>query len=118
MEDNMARRVRDSDLESRVARGKLKARGKPYFKGIGDGLHIGYRKGATKGVWVIRRYVGDQKYVVVTIAIADDIEDANSNNVLNFFQAQERAREIAGAARYVGPYRVKDAVSDYISNHL
>lgn len=114
----MARRVRDSDLESTAARGKLKARGKPYFKSIGNGLHIGYRKGATKGVWVIRRYVGDQKYVVETTAIADDIEDANGSTVLNFRQAQERAREIAGAARYVGPYRVKDAVADYISNHL
>ena len=41
----MARRVRDSDLETRAARGKLKARGKPYYRAIGEGLHLGYRKG-------------------------------------------------------------------------
>jgi hypothetical protein len=47
----MARRVRDNTLESRAARAKLKARGKPYYKAIGEGLHLGYRKGQAEGKW-------------------------------------------------------------------
>jgi integrase len=108
----MARRVRDTDLESRAARGKLKRSGKPYFKTIGAGLHVGYRKGATEGKWVVRHYVGDQTYVVETIAAADDIEDANGSSILTFWQAQDRARERAGST-HSGPYRVRDCVRDY-----
>jgi hypothetical protein len=37
----MARRVRDVTLDSRAARAALKVRGKPYYRGIGPGLHIG-----------------------------------------------------------------------------
>ena len=60
----MGRRVRDAALESKAGRGKLKARGKPYYKSLGDGLHVGYRKGKRGCVWVVRRYIGDQQYVV------------------------------------------------------
>ena len=55
--------------------------GKPYYKAIGEGLHLGYRKGATVGKWVVRRYTGDQNYIVETIAVADDIEDADGTYV-------------------------------------
>ena len=109
----MAKRVRDLGLETRAARAKLKARGKPYYKSIGDGLHLGYRKGSTVGKWVVRRYVGDQDYKVETIATADDVEDADGNKVLNFWQAQDRARQRGGELVYAGPYRVRDAVEDY-----
>jgi integrase len=105
----MAKRVRDADLESRTARNKLKARGKPYYRSIGAGLHVGYRKGAREGKWVVRRYVGDQAYVVETIGTADDVADANGDTILNFWQAQERAR----GKRYGGPYRVRDAIAAY-----
>ena len=94
----MARRVRDASLESRAARGKLKPQGKPYYKAIGEGLHLGYRKGKVEGKWVVRRYAGDQSYITDTIATADDIEDADGDQVLNFWQAQEKAREIGRQA--------------------
>jgi integrase len=109
----MARRVRDSGLESRAGRSKLKPRGKPYYRAIGDGLHVGYRKGASVGKWVVRRYVGDQTYAVDTMATADDIEDADGERVLTFWQAQERARVLSGERPIAGPYRVRDAVRDY-----
>jgi integrase len=35
--------------------------------------------------------------------------------VLNFWQAQEKAREIGGQIVYSGPYRVKDAIADYLT---
>ena len=111
----MAKRVRDTDLDTRAARSKLRIRGKPYYKVIGQGLHVGYRKGKRAGMWVVRRYAGASTYVVETIAEADDYADADGDKVLTFWQAQDRARSIAGApARSNGPYKVKDAIADYL----
>jgi integrase len=111
----VAKRVRDSGLESRAARAKLKPRGKPYYKSIGEGLHLGYRKGKVEGKWVVRRYAGNQSYITDTIGAADDIADADGTVVLNFWQAQDKAREIGGKLVYSGPYRVQDAVDDYLT---
>lgn len=114
----MARRVKNADLESREARRKLKARGKPYWQSIGKGLHLGYRKGKSGGAWVVRRYVGDQAYKVETIAASDDIEDANEVEVLDFWQAQAAARNMRpGSAPNVKGYTVADAVRDYLSGN-
>ena len=111
----MAKRVRDADLETRSARSKLKVQGKPYYKVIGPGLHVGYRKGKRAGMWVVRRYAGASSYVVETIAEADDYADANGSEVLTFWQAQDEARKMAGApARSSGPYKVRDAIADYL----
>ena len=109
----MARRIRDKGIESRASRGKLKASGQPYYRAIGQGLHLGYRKGKVEGKWVVRRYVGDQDYKVETIATADDIEDADGDRILNFWQAQDRARARGGELVYSGPYRVRDAIAAY-----
>ena len=88
----MARRVKDRNLDTRDARRKLSASGKPYWRAVGKGLHVGYRKGKTSGVWVIRRYLGDRSYKIETIAEADDILDADGEGILDFWQAQDRAR--------------------------
>jgi integrase len=109
----MARRVRDRTIDSREARRKLKVSGKPYWRAIGRGLHVGYRKGKTSGVWVIRRYLGNQTYQVETIAEADDVLDANGVEVLDFWQAQEVARQVRQSPRR-GNYTVRDAVNAYI----
>jgi integrase len=110
----MAKRVRDTGLESRAARAKLKARGKPYYKAIGEGLHIGYRKGQVEGKWVVRRYAGHQSYITDTIGTADDIAEADGTTVLSFWQAQDKAREAGVQLVYSGPYRVQDAMADYL----
>jgi integrase len=110
----MARRVKDQSLDSREARSKLKARGKPYWRLIGKGLHIGYRKGQSGGAWVVRRYIGNQQYAVETFAIADDREDANGTTVLDFWQAQEVARGLR--PRKIGAYTVREAVAAYIEH--
>ena len=109
----MARRVNDRNLDSRDARRKLKASGKPYWRAIGRGLHVGYRKGKTGGVWVIRRYLGKQAYQLETIAEADDFQDANGREVLDFWQAQEVARRVRQSPKR-GAYTVRDAVEAYI----
>lgn len=114
----MARRIRDKGLETREARRALTARGKPYYRAIGQRLHIGYRKGKTGGRWVMRSYRGGE-YVVATIADADDNLDADGTGVLNFWQAQERVRQLYAEAQsapliQAGPYTVTDAVAEYL----
>jgi integrase len=112
----MARRVRSADLETRQARQKLNARGKPYWVAIGPGLHLGYRKSKHGAVWVVRRYLGKQAYKVASIGIADDREDADGINILDLWKAQELAR--GTRAPRVGPYTISQAVSDYLSGQL
>lgn len=95
----MARTVRDAALETRTARARLKARGKPYFRAIDPGLHLGYRKGKTGGRWVARWYVGNEQYRVETLdGIADDNADADGVRVLSFAHAQAAARKLHAAA--------------------
>ena len=117
----MARRIRESILDSRDARLKLKVRGKPYWRSIGAGLHVGYRKGKDARRWVARIYVGAGQYVVESIGYADDFADADGVNVLNFWQAQDHTRQLAtkrtakGGQR-MGPYTVGDAIKDYLDH--
>jgi integrase len=117
----MARTVRDTKLETRAARSRLEARGKPYYRSIDGGLHLGYRRSrGGAGKWVVRLYAGGQTYVVQTIASADDLSDANGADVLSFAQAQNKARVLRdersrSAAGIAGPYTVTDAMRDYIA---
>ena len=113
----MAKKVRDTKLDSATARVKLKARGKPYWRGLGKDLHLGYRKGKTGGVWCLRRYLGNEKYAVETIAEADDCLRADGVNILDYHQAQDRARDIAAKANapasLSGPLTVAEVLDAY-----
>jgi hypothetical protein len=111
----MARRIRDKVLDSRDARRDLKPRGEPYWRSIGKGLHLGYRKGKRGGVWVLRRYQGERGYQTETFAIADDTEDANGTDILNFWQAQEFARNMREPSVRGRPRRLSPTISPSIS---
>jgi integrase len=122
----MARTVKDVALSTRTARARLKVSGKPYYRAIDPGLHLGYRKGKTGGRWVVRWYRGEEQYEVETIGTADDTADADGVAVFDFAQAQtiarakrtEKARAAAGLpATESGPYTVRHALEDYI-DHL
>ena len=95
----MPRTVREKRLDSPAARAKLKHSGKPYWRAIDTGLHLGYRKGLNGGRWVCRRYLGAGQYEVATVAIADDHSPADGASILDFFQAQRKAREVAALAK-------------------
>ncbi len=113
----MARRIKDADLGSKTAREKLRPSGKPYWRALDEGLHIGYRKGLHKAVWAMRRYNRDGTYQVKTIGIADDSVPADGVGVLTFFQAQEKARREAGTqGESSGPYKVADAVAAHLEH--
>lgn len=125
----MARTVRDSKLDSRNARDKLKPRDKPFYKMLIPGqLHLGYcrrRKGrGAQGRWLVRRYVGLDgngvgRYRAKDIGLADDFMDADGKTILNYTQAQQRALEWrpdddSGQAAPTGPLNVRLAVDRYL----
>jgi integrase len=88
----MARRIR-SKLDSRSARLALPVRRKPHsFTTIAPGLAVGYRRTRTAGSWVLRCADGKGGAWTKRIGTADDYEDADSEHILSFWQACERAR--------------------------
>src|SRR3984893_1168447 len=115
----MARSVRDAKLDSRGAREKLGARGKPYFRTLDPGLHLGYRKlKGGPGRWVVRFYIGEQTYTVETIATADDLSTANGVDVLDFRQAQEEARKRRDARVHVAAGRGLTTGADALRQYI
>src|SRR5262245_60432938 len=114
----MARTVRDAALESRTARGRLKSSGQPYYRALEPGLlHLGYRKPlAGAGKWLAREYVGNERYRLHKIGIADDFSDADGAVILSFKQAQAAARKLI-VERAGGVGTVADVVDAYI-RHL
>ena len=120
----MARSVRDAKLDFRAARAKLKPSGKPYYRALDPGLHLGYRKGVAGGRWVMRWYTGAGAYRVETIGTADDKADAGAGEVyLDFRQAQALARErhlkhtqiAKGLPADGGPYTVRACLDEYLA---
>jgi integrase len=113
----MPRTVRERKLDTPAARAKLKPSGKPYWRAIDVGLHLGYRRGLNGGRWVLRRYLGNEKYAVETIAIADDHSAADGAGILDFFQAQRRAREAAAKFKEParGPFTISMAMAAYFT---
>jgi hypothetical protein len=91
----MSKTVRERKLDSPAARAKLKASGKPYWRSIDPGLHLGYRKGLAGGVWVLRRYLGNEKYKVETIGPADDHSAAKTTPCSISFKRSARRESFA-----------------------
>jgi integrase len=115
----MPRQVRDSALETRTARSRLKPKHTPYWRLIQSGLHLGYRRRQSgPGAWIRRRW-SDGKYAVENLRtpdgkliIADDYEDADGTSVLSFAQAQKLAAVERTAAR-TKARTVADALDAY-----
>src|SRR5262249_36066131 len=119
----MPRGARNSSLETRTARARLRVRRKPYFAKIAKGLSLGYYRGAVAGSWIARYYRGKQSYETMAIGAADDTIDADGVSAFDYWQAQEQARQwgerqrlLASGGVRKGPYFVKDAIADYISD--
>lgn len=119
----MARLVRDSRLESREARLRLKMRQEPYWRLISEGIHLGYYRGNRGGMWHARvRSADNKRYIKSALAQADDYSEANGKSVMNFSQAQEQARKFAHNVYRSDdledskPYTVKTAITDYLAD--
>ncbi len=128
----MPRTVNDAPLTTRAARERLAVRHQPYWRAIEAGAAIGYRKGATGGVWLVR--VADPTagggYRQAAIGRADDALKAAGNEVLDYRQAEAKARDwiarhhrvAAGlepepAATPAAPYTVASAIIDYLADY-
>jgi hypothetical protein len=90
----------DARLESRESRSRLASRGKPHYRLLEPGLHIGYRrlkgrKGrpGVAGTWVARHYVGGRSYVVEKIGTADDFSDVVSTAMSHLDAPSTRQRQ-------------------------
>lgn len=84
--------VRDAKLETRAARLRLPVGPEPHWRGIGKGLHLGYRRLATGGSWTARRRTAAGRYRETSLGIADDHTDADGLKVLDYGQAQAKAQ--------------------------
>src|SRR5580658_1994190 len=90
----MPRTVNDAPLTTRAARERLAGRHQPYWRGIEAGAALGYRKGSTGGVWLVR--VADPSagggYRQAALGRADDALKADGAEVLDYRQAEAEAR--------------------------
>ena len=122
----MARKLRDTGLDSREARSRLRARKKPYWRLLEAGRHLGYYKGARGGAWLARAFAGDGRYRECTLGFANDTSDADGVHVLDFAQAQKMAAAWCARqanirqgleAEPIGPYTVAMALADYEAHY-
>ncbi len=120
----MPKSIPSSSFGKRSARFRLLEADKEHWTACDEGVYLGYRRGKTKSVWYVRRYVGSGRYVQKSIGLADDYQDADGENVLTYFQAQSRAKERAkNAAEKDRPlpkrsgFTVGDAVAGYLDHY-
>jgi integrase len=113
----MARKVSFSSLESRSARLRLKIRRRPYSgPSLARGISLMYRRNRTNGTWVLKSSDGHGLYWTKGFALADDFEDANTKDVLTFYEAQDAAKKLAradGGGVDSAPITVDGALTDY-----
>lgn len=118
----MARSARDKKLETRSARLKLPV-GKRYWLAIGKGLALGYRRTQEGyGTWSARLMLPSEKYVLRALGSADDQQDENGVDILTFYEAQAKARDVANDVKTAGgvlikPTTVKEASDRYLKWH-
>lgn len=116
----MARTVRDVALGTRESRLKLKA-GRRHWRGIHEGLALGYRRGKQgSGVWIARLKLSDGRYILRALATADDHAAANGGDILTFSQAQKAAIALQDQAKrnegtVTHPATVAEAAARYLT---
>ena len=112
----MARKVRNSKLETRTARLKLHIAKKPIFERVGPGLSLGYRRNQTAGTWVLKLADGKGGARTLAVGKADDFDDADGVDYLTFWQAQEKAKIVVRKGRDLAhPLTVREAADTYLA---
>jgi hypothetical protein len=112
----MARKIRDSALESRSARLRLQIRRRPYSgPSLARGISLMYRRNKTNGTWVLKASDGHGAYWTRAFGLADDFEDSDGKNVLTFYEAQDAAKRLARGedGTDTAPISVDGALDDY-----
>jgi integrase len=120
----MSGTVKHAKLETRTSRARLKRKREPHWRALVTGrAHLGWQRPPTGGLlvtnkppgrWILRRYV-DGKYSVRTLGWADDLKEADGEQVFSFEQAQALAKAMLDAPEALsGRLTVRRAMSDYI----
>ncbi len=118
----MARRVKDTVLETRNARRELKTRSEPYWRSLDSGFHLGYRKRAKGGSWIVRRFTEARSYVKHKLGVADDFQDSDGAKTFSYSEALKEARkwfegetrqERGLEAKSTTAYKVMNVMQDY-----
>jgi integrase len=115
----MARTIGNRKLDTRNARKDLSIKKSGYWVPIVRGFAFGYRKGPKGGVWVARR-IDDKGRSETTLGPTDDFLDADGDRILDYAQAQAKARDwlaTLDAATKDGPYTVNRCLDDYIADY-
>jgi integrase len=112
----MPRRVRASNLETRSSRLGLPIAKKPIFVRVNPGVGLGYRRNRTGGTWVVRVADGKGRNWTEAIGLADDYDEANGETILDYWQAQDKARARAAAKQgnaIKKPATLREALDNY-----
>src|SRR6516165_7673320 len=102
-------------LDSKTARLKLPVRKKPYANRVAPGIRLAYRRNEGTGTWSV---LGGGGRWLKRIGIADDLELADGVNVLDYWQASAKARDLARAkdADSGKPITVGEALEAYAAD--
>jgi integrase len=120
----LGRAKRDGRIENRTPRLRLPHRKEPYWTVLEPGQALGYYRSrvGSAGQWFARLFDLETKVRKQSaLGSADDFSEADGQEVLNFSQAQAKAREwfrttralASGEAVRKGPYTVANALEDY-----
>lgn len=96
------------------------ASGRRYFTTIGEGLILVYRRTDKGfGTWSAKLAGPGGRYTLRQLGPADDYDDANGVDLLNFWQAQEEARKLLKEAKLnagiiVKPRTLREAADTYL----
>jgi integrase len=101
----------------------FRASNEPYWRNIGKGLSLGYRKGLNGGTWIGRYESTDTGRRKSALGLADDLVDADGVRVFSFDQAQIAAQdwlakviEAETGEVVAGSYTVAQAMTDYLKD--
>jgi integrase len=109
----MPRQHRNTRLQTREARSKLKARREPYWHDLERGRSLGYYRGVHGGSWRLREYVNGA-YRKRQLGRADDVNDADGLQILSFRDAVRLALDEDRPTRQIQVrLRVEDALDEY-----
>jgi integrase len=111
----MAGTVRHARLESVAARSRLKRGRQPHWQALVEGkIHLGWQcwKKEPTGRWLLRRYIGDGKYRIAALGLADDSLPADGV-MLSHAQAEARARSMVAIPGKIEGLTVRRAVALY-----
>lgn len=116
----MARRIKNVKLDTRTARRNLKQDKNPYWTRVDRNAHLGYRKGSKGGYWSARIRIEGGSFRMQSLGTADDVTDSDGVEILDYFQALDKAREWFRQASRIekgvgkAKYSVSDALDEYI----